>query len=70
LPGGGCGIGCTSDADCGGSRCATAASGFKVCTNGNSFLPFCTPCVTDADCYLGCSAINVFCDAGTCRAVL
>jgi hypothetical protein len=71
LPGGGCAVPCDTDADCAdqiyGHDCVSTAGGLKVCTNRNSYLPYCTPCSTDADCYLGCSAINVFCDQGTCR---
>jgi hypothetical protein len=77
LPGGGCGVGCATDADCGGASCVTSGDGLQICTQRNSYLPYCTPCETDRDCYGpieegGCQAINVFCDVetATCRGSL
>jgi hypothetical protein len=67
LPGGGCGIPCITDADCADSQfCATSADGYLVCMGQGSYLPFCTPCETDYDCYnfdtgTGCSAISALC---------
>jgi len=69
LPGGGCGIACETNADCPTGRCGISAGGEGYCTD-NSYLPYCTPCATDEDCYLGCSAINVFCENSICRGAL
>lgn len=72
LPSGnwGCGIPCEQDGECGEYNvCGTTSSGLRVCRDAG-YLPYCTPCETDSDCYDRCHAVNTFCEDHVCRGAI